>query len=353
MKITKSVAFAALLSTSLITSQAFAAVTLLDPTPAADPAELDATNLATAQAQCDAAAALLDTDGTDPSSDRYTATVVQGTPTYVSGPTEVGGEGDRNIDLETRVGAGTFTPAHLEILGDPYRIGGSVNMFGIQQSVGGHYSNSAYDFTADFNTVYSIPYTCDISFEDYIPPSIVHHNAVGHYNNCDFGHGNGTDNGGSGVCEDVDQPQASCAAINAIGDTWPHWGDDTEQCKFFGDPAYDQQIEESWADPVVTNVPGGSFNQTQTDELSAHESLGAGFDTSETLLIGQVVVCISPSKTGTKLPGAWALKNGYTGTKCTTAWYSGTSPYTLANYAGTSTPNLNDGSHNWVTVPVN
>ena len=66
-----------------------------------------------------------------PHSDRYTAAVVAGAPTYVSGPTEIGGEADRNIDQATKVGAGTFTPAHLEILGDPYRNGGSVNMFGV------------------------------------------------------------------------------------------------------------------------------------------------------------------------------------------------------------------------------
>jgi hypothetical protein len=94
----------------------------------------------------------------------------------------------------------------------------------------------------------------------------------------------------------------------------------------------------------VTNAAGGSFNQTQTDELEAHESFGSGFPTSETFTIGQVVVCISPSRTGTKLPGAWQKQNGYTGDKCTTAWYEGG--------AKVGVPNLNDGSHNFVTVPV-
>jgi hypothetical protein len=96
---------------------------------------------------------------------------------------------------------------------------------------------------------------------------------------------------------------------------------------------------------VVSNAAGGSYNQDQTDELSAHESAGEGFDTSETLNIGQVVVCISPSKTGTKLPGAWTKKNGYTGDKCTTIWYN--------SGAMTGVSNLNIGSHNWVTVPLN
>ena len=63
------------------------------------------------------------------------------------------------------------------------------------------------------------------------------------------------------------------------------------------------------------------------------------------------MVCISPAK-GTKgNPGVWTKQNGYTGDKCSAAWYQGTSPYSLANYAGTTTPNLNDGSHNWVTIP--
>jgi len=95
---------------------------------------------------------------------------------------------------------------------------------------------------------------------------------------------------------------------------------------------------------VASDVPGGTFSQDQIDELSAHESMGAGFDTDETLLIGQVVVCISPSTATKKLPGAWRQQNGYTGDKCTTAWYNGG--------ATVGVPNLNDGSHNWVTVPV-
>ena len=56
------------------------------------------------------------------------------------------------------------------------------------------------------------------------------------------------------------------------------------------------------------------------------------------------MVCISPSNTGKKLPGEWRQQNGYTGDKCTTEWYNGG--------ATVGVPNLNDGSHNWVTVPV-
>ena len=115
--------------------------------------------------------------------------------------------------------------------------------------------------------------------------------------------------------------------------------------KFIGTAAYDENVPPT-LDPVtlVVNEPEAAINQDQTDTLLAHESFGEGFDTSETLLIGQVVVCISPSKNGTKLPGAWTKQNGYTGDKCTTVWYNGGATVGVSN--------LNTGSHNWVTVPI-
>jgi hypothetical protein len=338
MKILRSAAICALLGSSVLTTAANAAATILSSTPSADPAGLDAGNLATAQAQCDAAATALDADGPSNDSDHYSATVVEGAVTLVSGPTEVGGEGARNIDQSTKVGAGTFTPAHREILGDPYRNGGSVNMFGIQQTVGGHYSNSAYDFTADFNTTYAHAYSCDASKETYhaaVYHPLVHHNQVGHWIVSPDAHGNEEAN------------TNNCNAFNSALPNGPANGNATDQanCRFivdeqaYDDPAYTDPAY--WDDPVfVANVPGGSFNQTQTDQLSGHESMGAGFDTSETLILGQVVVCISPGPKG----GSWKQQNGYTGSKCTTAWYNGG--------AKVGVPNLNDGSHNWVTIPV-
>ena len=332
-------AVTALLSSSIISSPALAAVTLLDPVPAADPTGLNDANLALAQAQCDAAAATYDLDGPSEDSNIYTGEVVEGTASLVSGPTEVGTHTFAANGVGEQTGAGTFTPAHRDILGNPYRNGGSVNMFGIQEAVGGHYSNSSYDFEGTFTTTYAHPYTCTINVEVF--HAAVHHNVQGHYINCDFGHGQGNDNGGAGTCDENGEPQGSCAAHNATGDTLPFWGEDTEQCKFivtheaYDDPAYHDDPA-----PVATGVPGGSYNQDQTDTLLAHESFGEGFDTSETLIIGQVVVCISPKK----LPGTWTKQNGYTGSLCTTAWYNGG--------ATVGVPNLNDGSHNWVTVPV-
>jgi len=307
-----------------LTNPAFAAVTLISSTPAAEPPGLNSTNLGLAQAQCDAAATDLDADGPGDDTDIYTGVVVEGTASLVSGPTEVGTEDDRNIDLNTRVGAGTFTPAHTDILGDPFRNGGSVNMFGIQEAVGGHYSNSAYDFTADFTTTYAHPYTCNImkaTFHPGTPAGPVQ----GFYTN------------------PVDNSRGDCAGI---GTDNPHWGEDIGACKFTPTGPGTPAVPPSHDNPVlVTNVAGGSYNQDQTDTLAAHESFGAGFDTSQTLIIGQVVVCISSSKSGTKLPGAWSAQNGYTGGKCTTTWYT--------TGATVGVPNLNDGSHNFVTVPVN
>lgn len=62
------------------------------------------------------------------------------------------------------------------------------------------------------------------------------------------------------------------------------------------------------------------------------------------MVLGVVVVCISPSSTGKKLPGEWRQQNGYTGDKCTTAWYNGGATVGVLN--------LNTGSNNGVTIPV-
>jgi hypothetical protein len=334
MKIIKAAAACALLTSSILASPAFAAVTLLDSTPAADPADLTPANLALAQAQCDVAAAGYDTDGSSADSDVYTAEVVEGAVTLVSGPTEVGSHTFAANGTGTQTGAGTFTPAHTAIEGDPYRNGGSVNMFGNAVAVGGHYSNSSYDFTNDFTTTYAHAYTCTILVSTYHPP--VHHDQVGTWTVKPDFHGN------------EEQMTQNCAAFNQSLPGGPNNANsDTDQanCTYtVTTAAYDDPASHDPAEEVASGVPGGSFNQDQTDELSAHESLGEGFDTSETLNIGQVVVCISPSKTGTKLPGAWTKKNGYTGDKCTTAWYNGGATVGVSN--------LNTGSHNWVTVPV-
>lgn len=315
----KTISFVSALALTIgMTAQANAAVTVIGSVTA-DGA--DSVTLNAMQDQCDALAAVHDTDN----GDIWSAEVVEGAVTWVSGPTEVG---SHTIDdaIGDPVGAGTFTPAHLEILGDPYRNGGSVNMFGIQQSVGGHYSASQYDFTGTFKSTYSHAFSCDISVEVYHAPVLIPgHPVEGYYTN------NGTHpSGGEGSCQGLSPAN-------------PHWGEDIGNCVWTetGPAVPDSYTQESW-DPAafVVNEAGVAVDQDQEDELLAHEDAGEGFDTSETLVIGQVVVCISPKK----LPGTWTKQNGYTGAKCTTEWYNGG--------AKAGVPNLNDGSHNYVTVPL-
>jgi hypothetical protein len=100
---------------------------------------------------------------------------------------------------------------------------------------------------------------------------------------------------------------------------------------------------------------GQPVSQSQQDTLKAHESAGEGYFESATQYLGQVVICISPSRTSTKLPGAWSTQNGYNGgvmgsgatassPGCNTEWFNGG--------ATTGVSNLNSGRHSVVTVPV-
>lgn len=305
----------ALLSSTIISTQALAAVTVLD---SVTPAAADGTTLAAMETQCNTLAAAHDTgDGSI-----WTGTVVPGDVSWVSGPTEVGSHTYAANGVGDQDGAGTFTPAHKEILGDPFRNGGSVNMFGIQQAVGGHYSNSSYDFEGQFTSTYSHAFSCDISVQVFHPgdPPVA---PDGWYTNP----GHPTFEGDINL------------TICANGDGQP-WGTSYGQCVFHPGP-YSPGTEGTLdPDTFFANEAGTAVNQDQTDTLLAHEDFGEGFDTSETLLIGTVVVCISPGKKG----GTWTQQNGYTGSKCTTTWYNGG--------AMVGVPNLNDGSHNWVTVPV-
>jgi hypothetical protein len=151
MKSIKTAAIASLLCASFITSPAFADTI---PTPIAD--ATDGTTLAAMQTQCDTLAAAHDTSN----GDVWTGVVVEGLVTLVAGPTEVGGT--RIIDETSIVGTGTFTPGHTYIQGDPFRIGGSVNMFGDQYADSGSWSDSTYNYTADFDSTFSHAFSCNI-----------------------------------------------------------------------------------------------------------------------------------------------------------------------------------------------
>lgn len=280
----------------VLNATAWAAVTILDPPPA--PTGPNATSEAAMEAQCDALALV---HGSPPD---WEGELDQGSITseIVAGPTEVGTHTFVDDGVGEQVGAGTFTPGSVSILGDPFRIGGSVNMFGILQSTGGHYSASEYDFNGEFETTFRYSFDCTITQTIHVP-------VQGHY-----------------VVEPEDQgdeeeSQQSCIAFTNLGDNDPRpdwWGTDHAQCDFVVDEA-------AHDDEVVTTEAGTPIDETQTDTLLAHEDFGEGFDVDDTLLIGQAVICISPTtSTQTKkgVPGTWTPKNGYSGEKCTTAWFN-------------------------------
>ena len=280
------VAAAALLVNTALISPAFAVVTVLDPTPAAEGA--DGSTLAQMELQCDAKAAL---HGAAWNGDLDVSSIVA---SYVSGPTESGTHDISDAIPGTLVGAGTFTPGAVSILGNPYRNGGSVNMFGVLQADGGHYSASQYDFLGQFDTVYSYAFNCTMT-EHVVVPATGHHE----WNHDD---GNAPPN------------QAACDAYDQNG---LFVGVDNGPCSWVVDTPGSED------DEPRPDEAGTPINQTQTDELRAHEDFGEGFDVEETVLIGQAVICISPSKTGPKgVPGTWTKQNGYTGDKCTTAWFN-------------------------------
>lgn len=225
-----------------------------------------------------------------------------------------------NTRVETpgsRFGTGTPTYSNVQIVGNPFRTGGSVNMFGDQVAKNKNWPNSEFDFTAQYATVTTYSYNCNVSqaTETYFPAvHIPGHKVQGYYINCDFGHGQGNDNGGT--CEDVGQPQGSCAAHNSTGDSLPFWGQNTEQCKFIktGDAVDPVDEDEYWVtDAALTPRPDlsttHSQNETNYAQGNGHEANGGPFTEVGNWLAGKVVICISP----TKNPGAWRVQNGYGG----------------------------------------
>lgn len=290
---------------SPIASTAALADTIPEPLPAGP----NSATLADMQSQCDIWAAAYDTGN----GDIWEGNVVVGAATKLSGPTEVAGT--RDIDESTIQHAGTYVPATTEIRGDPFRIGGSVNLFGDQWSTAGYWTNSTYNYTADFDSNFSYAYTCNITQEVFHAGYTVHHRAVGVYVFNDDGTGN-----------DEDAVRANCEQYTDNGQPW--WGDpyrpseDNPRCKFDGTPAYDEVVDDSWDAPVLLYSPTGAFEQSQTDSLYAFEDEGGPVQVTGEYLIGQVVVCISPSSTTKKgVPGEWRQQNGYTGDKCTTDYF--------------------------------
>jgi hypothetical protein len=285
----------ALLSSTIISTPAFAD-TVTPPT--ADAA--DGTTLAAMQSQCDALAAVHGPATGD--NDHFTGEVVEGDVTLVSGPTETG---NRVIDEESITPIGTYVPAALEIRGNPYKSGGSVNMFGDQWSTAGYYPDSTYNFTADFDSTFAHAFSCNNMQEVY--HAAVHHDAVFHpavppdgfYTN------NGTNPSGQ---------EGSCQGLSPAN---PHWGTNIGNCIWtqtapgedaYTDPAYDDPAY--WDDAtVIGNEAGTAVNQDQSDNLAGFEDHGGRVDVTGEYFVGKAVICISPGSKG----GSWRAQNGYNG----------------------------------------
>lgn len=279
------------------------------PEPTADAAS--SATLGAMESTCDTLAATYDTGN----GDLWTGDVVLGAVTKVSGPTEV--SGTRDIDESSIQHAGTYVPATLEIRGDPFRIGGSVNMFGDQWSTAGYWTDSTYDYTADFDSTFSHAYSCQIRQAVYHAEVVTHVRAVGVYVIVDDYTGN-----------DEAAVRRNCEQQTDNGQPW--WGDEyipneaNARCQFEGTPAHDDVTPEYWDTPInIALVPQTAVNQDQTDTLTAFEDHGGPVQVTGEYHVGQVVVCISPSTTTRKgNPGEWRQQNGYTGDKCTTAWFN-------------------------------
>jgi hypothetical protein len=220
--------------------------------------------------------------------------------TLTAGPTEVLPL-DRDIDESSIEGHGTFTPSDPYIAGDPYRIGGSVNMFGIQRASAATWSNSRYDYTADFETTFTYSFNCTMTELVHIPVEgryVVDPELIG-----------------------TPQAEAVLQACNAFNDAHDagadqgFWGNSPQgNCVFEVEtPAHDE--EQARDDEAGTPV-----NEIQTDTLQGHEENGGPVEVTGDLFVGQVVVCISPKK---PTPGGtWQTQNGYTGNKCTTTYFN-------------------------------
>ena len=309
----KIVAIAAMSGTALASVLTYPAVA----TPLAPPVGVaDDTTLDAMQAQCDALAAAKSTgiNGRD----IWSAEVVLGQGTLVDGPTQVG---ERDIDEDTLVGIG-FTPSGLFIDGEPYRVGGSVNMFGIQRATGGSYSSSTYFYDADFETTFSFSFSCDLYKEVYVPEQRNIISPDGYVIN-DDGNGGDENENPDGT---VGGPRVNCEQLTNNGQPW--WGEpfrpsaSNPRCVYV--PAEIEVIPEYWEAPILAEtVAGTPVTQVQTDYLRGFEANGSGYSIGGDIVIGQVVVCISPSTTGNKgNPGAWRAQNGYSGANCNTTYFN-------------------------------
>jgi hypothetical protein len=239
-----------------------------------------------------------------------------GTPAYSTEVVETGqSDGpttevplSRVIDESSRFGTGTPTYSGLTILGDPYKVGGSVNMFGLQGARYKNWPNSEYDFTADYSTTTTISYECHVTqvTETLIPGEHIP--------------------GSPWYVNPQDNSAGDCRGITP---NHPFWGQDIGACHWTGTGSDPVDTEDEWINNGPTDRPDlttlHTIDETNiADDVAGHEVNGGPFTEEAapgTLWnAGQVVVCISPKK----LPGIWTNQNGYSGNKCTTVWYNAT-----------------------------
>lgn len=311
-------------------------------------AALSTENAATMLKTCTDAAAAYDTHN----GDIWTGTVVLGTvsTTPASGPTEVLPLA-RTIDKDSIHGTGTLVPSAPYIKGNPYRNGGSVNLFGDQRASAAYYPSSTYNYTAYFNSSFDHPYSCHITQQVYHaglyhPAVDIDHPAIGYYViNGVFGN---SDDAIRQECVAYSAKQPADPLTGAMDPPWygeDHGGNDNNDhvfhCVFVGTQAYHEH-HDAYSDPA-TYTAGSIFDPTETpinqpqgpDLLNGHEANGGRVDVTGDLFIAQVVVCISPSTTSKNTqPSGWRAQNGYDGGDFAGA----IDPVTLKPAVGCNTP---------------
>lgn len=321
----KSIALVAMCATAL--SPVLSTAAYADTVPAVTANSADGSTVAAMGSTCDLVATGYEV-GND---DRWSADIVVGAVSQV-GTTDETDEvlGTRDVIESSIMHAGTYVPSTLEIRGDPFRNGGSVNMFGNQWSTAGYWTDSTYNFTADYDSTFAHAFSCAISQEVYHPPVLIPgHGVIGHYVVDPDANGN------------EEAKQNSCNAFNAQGTSFEHYGEDHGQCLFVVDEeaTEDSYTEEYYDAPaLVATLPQTAIEQDQTDTLTSFEDHGGPVQVTGELFVGKAVICISPGSKG----GAWRVQNGYTGTKCTTDWFKvAPTPQgsTTSNGTYTSVPN--------------
>lgn len=249
----------------------------------------------------------------------HDGTPVWSTTVVITGEVEGASvETSRDIDEGSRIGTGAYTLTNLSLsfpAGGPFRIGGSVNMFGDQVATNKNWANSEYDYTGHYDITTNYTFGCEVTqqTEHYVEPVYGPGKPGGSYIN------NGTNPSGN---------EGSCQGLNPNN---PHWGQNLGNCTFVGDGTTipGELISEGyWVNdgPVrATQFDSAGLTDSQVDQFSEqrHEYNGEPFTELGNWYVGQVVVCISPS-TGTKkgVPGEWRPQNGYSGEKCNTAYFN-------------------------------